>query len=214
VLALAGADPIAEGGAARAGRPTLPRSATPGDLSLKLAGAGGEGAQTAGMLLTCAAIAAGFDATHIPSYGPESRGGTSYADVHIAVGEVLNPAAPEPDYLVAFNAPSLVKFAPTVAPGGLILYDATLITAPPPLPAGRRVLPVPLTEIARGLGRTVVKNMVALGALQAATGLLPPASFITTLRRRLKDKPTALPINEAAFAAGERAVSALVSPMA
>ncbi len=190
----------------------LPLDPAQGDISLKLAGAGGDGAQTAGMLLTRAAIAAGFDATHIPSYGPESRGGTSYADVHIAVGEVLNPAAPEPDILVAFNAPSLAKFAPMVVPGGLILYDSTLVTAPPPLPAGRRVLPVPLTEIARGLGRPVVKNMVALGALQAATGLLPPASFLTTLRQLLKDKPTALPINEAAFAAGERAVAAEATP--
>ena len=37
------------------------------------------------------AINEGFDATHIPSYGPESRGGTSYADVHIAEEEVLSP---------------------------------------------------------------------------------------------------------------------------
>ena len=54
------------------------------DIALKLAGAGGDGAQTAAMLIARAAINEGFDATHIPSYGPESRGGTSYADVRIA----------------------------------------------------------------------------------------------------------------------------------
>ena len=67
---------------------------------------------------------------------------------------------------------------------------------------------MPFSEIARNLGRPVVKNMVALGALQAATGLLPPESFLSSLRQLLKDKPSALPINEAAFAAGERAVNA------
>ena len=72
---------------ARASRRTSRR-----DIGLKLAGAGGDGAQTAAMLIACAAINEGFDATHIPSYGPESRGGTSYADVHIAAGEVLSPA--------------------------------------------------------------------------------------------------------------------------
>jgi Pyruvate/2-oxoacid:ferredoxin oxidoreductase gamma subunit len=74
---------------------------------MKLAGSGGDGAQTAALLLARAGINEGFDATHIPSYGPESRGGTSYADVHIAEEEVLSPAAPHPHVLVAFNAPSL-----------------------------------------------------------------------------------------------------------
>ena len=61
------------------------------DIGIKLAGAGGDGAQTAALLLARAAINEGFDATHIPSYGPESRGGTSYADVRIAEDEVLSP---------------------------------------------------------------------------------------------------------------------------
>ncbi len=200
-LALVGAEPLEPDT-----EPPVPATSAIGDLSLKFAGAGGDGAQTAALLLTRAAIDAGFDATHIPSYGPESRGGTSYADVHIAAGEVLNPAAPEPDILVAFNAPSLAKFAPMVAPEGTILYDGGVITQLPALPAGCRVIAVPFTEIARGLGRPVAKNMVAIGALQGATGLLPPDRFTITLRHLLKDKPSLLPLNEAAFEAGRRAV--------
>jgi 2-oxoisovalerate ferredoxin oxidoreductase beta subunit len=80
------------------------------DVSIKFAGAGGDGAQTIAMLTTRTAINEGFDSTHIPSYGPESRGGTSYADVHIATEEVLSPASPQPHILVAFNPPSLEKF--------------------------------------------------------------------------------------------------------
>jgi Pyruvate/2-oxoacid:ferredoxin oxidoreductase gamma subunit len=107
---------------------------------------------------------------------------------------------------VAFNAPSLARFAPAVAAGGTILYDSTVIPQPPPLPAGRRVLAVPCTAIAGGLGWSAAKNLVALGALQAATGLLPPDCLLATLRQLLKDKPEVLPQNEAAFAAGQRAV--------
>jgi 2-oxoisovalerate ferredoxin oxidoreductase beta subunit len=73
------------------------------DIAIKFAGAGGDGAQTIAMLTTKAALNEGWDSTHIPSYGPESRGGTSYADVHIAVDEVLSPACPRPHALVAFN---------------------------------------------------------------------------------------------------------------
>src|SRR5574341_267966 len=96
------------------------------DVALKFAGAGGDGAQTIALLTTAAAIHEGYDATCIPSYGPESRGGTSYADVHVSARQVLSPAAPEPHVLVAFNGQSLHKFGPGVRPGGLVLYDSSV----------------------------------------------------------------------------------------
>ncbi len=177
------------------------------DISFKLAGAGGDGAQTAALLLARAAINEGFDATNIPSYGPESRGGTSYADVHIAETEVLNPGAPDPMVLVAFNAPSLMKFAPTVRKGGVIIYDSTVIEDLSKLPAlapGIRMVGVPLTQLALGLERPMVKNIVALGAIQSVTQAFPVETFLSTIRTVLKDKPALLPLNEAAFAAGVR----------
>ncbi len=177
------------------------------DVSLKLAGAGGDGAQTAAMLIATAAINEGFDATHIPSYGPESRGGTSYADVHVAAEEVLSPAAPYPDVLIAFNAPSLAKFGPIVPPGGTILYDSSVVATVPALDPRVRVLGVPFTEIAVGLGKAVVKNIVALGALQASTNLFPKETFLTAVRHALKDKAKMIPMNEAAFEAGGNAFS-------
>ena len=176
------------------------------DVSLKLAGAGGDGAQTAAMLITRAAINEGFDSTHIPSYGPESRGGTSYADVHMAAEEVLSPSAPHPHVLVAFNAPSLAKFGPVVVPGGTIIYDSTVIHDVPAFAKGVRAFGVPLTGIASDLGRTVVKNVVALGALQAATELLPDESLLTAIRQALQHKCSMIPLNEEAFAWGKKAV--------
>ncbi|HEY0788609.1 MAG TPA: 2-oxoacid:acceptor oxidoreductase family protein, partial [Thermoanaerobaculia bacterium] len=158
------------------------------DVSLKLAGAGGDGAQTAAMLIAQAGINEGFDATHIPSYGPESRGGTSYADVHVAETEVLSPASPRPNVLVAFNAPSLAKFGPTVAPGGTIVYDSSVILDPPAPPVGVKAYGVPFTEIAVGLGKKVVKNIVALGAVQAATQIFPKETFLDAVREALKEK--------------------------
>ena len=90
----------------------FPAHLDPEDVGFKLAGSGGDGAQTAAMVIARCAINEGYDSTLIPSYGPESRGGTSYADVHVARHEVLSPAAPKPHVLVAFNAPSLMKFGP------------------------------------------------------------------------------------------------------
>ncbi|HEY0590407.1 MAG TPA: 2-oxoacid:acceptor oxidoreductase family protein [Thermoanaerobaculia bacterium] len=176
------------------------------DVSLKLAGAGGDGAQTAAMLIAQAGINEGFDATHIPSYGPESRGGTSYADVHVAETEVLSPASPRPNVLVAFNAPSLAKFGPTVAPGGTIVYDSSVILDPPAPPVGVKAYGVPFTEIAVGLGKKVVKNIVALGAVQAATQIFPKETFLGAIREALKEKAALIPMNEKAFEIGSESI--------
>jgi 2-oxoisovalerate ferredoxin oxidoreductase beta subunit len=178
------------------------------DIGLKLAGAGGDGAQTAAMLVARAAINEGFDATHIPSYGPESRGGTSYADVRLAETEVLSPAAPAPHVLVAFNAPSLLKFGPAVVPGGTVIYDSSVVSAAPLLDPSIRIVGVPCSELAKSLGRVVVKNVVALGALQAATHLLPEETFLTAIRQALRDRCALVPLNERAFRSGIAAAAA------
>jgi 2-oxoisovalerate ferredoxin oxidoreductase beta subunit len=183
----------------------FPRERFGPDIALKLAGAGGDGAQTAAMIVARAAINEGFDATHIPSYGPESRGGTSYADVRLAETEVLSPAVPAPHVLVAFNAPSLARFGPTVVDGGIVIYDSTVASAPPDLP-GVTLVAVPATEIANGLGRLMVKNMVALGALAETTDLLPVDTFRTAIAQALHAKPALLQQNLDAFDAGRRAV--------
>jgi 2-oxoisovalerate ferredoxin oxidoreductase beta subunit len=182
----------------------FPRGVWRDDIAIKLAGSGGDGAQTAAMIVTRAAINEGFDATHIPSYGPESRGGTSYADVRIAEGDVLSPAAPNPHILLAFNAPSLAKFGPTVVPNGIVVYDSSVAPAPD-LP-GVRVYPVRATEMANAQGRPMIKNMIALGALAAAADLFPPETFLTAIRQALEKKPDLLRFNEEAFALGLRAV--------
>ncbi len=175
------------------------------EVGLKLAGAGGDGAQTAAMLVVQAAINEGFDATHIPSYGPESRGGTSFADVRLAEREVLSPDVPTPHAIVAFNAPSLARFASSVLPGGAVVYDRSVVRDPPRLPPSVRAFPVPCAEIALELRQPLVKNIVALGALQGATGILHEESFLAAIRIALASKPALLGVNEEAFRRGVRA---------
>ncbi|TNF75276.1 MAG: thiamine pyrophosphate-binding protein, partial [Acidobacteria bacterium] len=175
------------------------------DIALKFAGAGGDGAQLVAMLTVKAAINEGFDATHIPSYGPESRGGTSYADVHVATEEVLSPASPKPHILVAFNAPSLQKFGSTVQPGGTVIYDSSVMTEPAELDPGVTAVGIPCTQIARDLGAVKVKNVVALGAMQAATNLFPAESMLTAIRDALKANCAMQELNQEAFSWGVKA---------
>ena len=152
------------------------------------------------------AINEGYDATQIPSYGPESRGGTSYADVHVARDEVLSPGSPKPHVLLAFNAPSLNKFGPDVQENGVVVYDSSVITEMPEFNPGVKVVGIPASEIAVHLGKPVVKNVVAMGALQEATGLLHEESMLTAIRTSLAHKCALIPVNEEAFSWGVKAV--------
>ena len=72
----------------------------------------------------------------------------------------------------------------------------------PALRPGVRTVGVPFTQIAADLGKMIVKNIVALGALQEATRLFPKETFLTAIRQALADKCALIPLNEEAFAWG------------
>jgi 2-oxoisovalerate ferredoxin oxidoreductase beta subunit len=81
-----------------------------------------------------------------------------------------------------------------------------VVTERPSLPPGVTAHGVPVTRIAADLGKPVVKNIAALGALQAATSLFPADTFLTAVRMALKDKCALIPLNEEAFAWGAKAI--------
>ena len=189
----------------------FPRQLWGREMAIKLAGAGGDGTQTAGLIVARAAVNEGLDATCIPCYGPQSRGGTSYADVRIDATEILSPAVPAPDALVAFNAPSLAAFGNTVVAGGIIIYDRS-VTPDPPRFEQARVIPVPMSTIAHDLGEPRVKNLIALGALTAAGRLFPDETMLVSMRQTLEDKQGLHECNERAFAAGARFARGVLRP--
>jgi Pyruvate/2-oxoacid:ferredoxin oxidoreductase gamma subunit len=86
--------------------------------------------------------------------------------------------------------------------GGTILYDASVVPVAPDLPEGVRAVGIPCSEIAASIGRVMVKNVVALGALLGITAVLPEATVLGAVRDALRAKPALLEMNERAFAAG------------
>jgi Pyruvate/2-oxoacid:ferredoxin oxidoreductase gamma subunit len=63
---------------------------------------------------------------------------------------------------------------------------------------------VPFAQIAASLGKIIVKNIVALGALAEASRIFPQETFLTAIREALADKAKLIPMNEEAFAEGVR----------
>jgi len=91
------------------------------------AGFGGQGVLFSGRVLANAGLCGGFEVSWFPSYGPETRGGTSNCSVVIADRAIGSPLVINPDILIAMNLPSYDKFIGEVAQGGIAIMDASLI---------------------------------------------------------------------------------------
>jgi len=171
-------------------------------IAVRLAGSGGQGIQLAGVVLAEAAIAAGWNAACMQTYGPESRGGASRCDVVLDRGEIYFPQARHPDVLVALSADACRCFLPDVRPGGLVLCDAVAMVETPPPHLHCRALPI--VETARTVGTPLVANAVALGALCALTELVPLEVLARALAAR-RPEPRNQRALQAGFSLGEAA---------
>ncbi len=171
-------------------------------IAIRLAGSGGQGIQLAGVVLAEAAIAAGWNAACMQTYGPESRGGASRCDVVLDRGEIDLPQVRHPDVLVALSADACRWFLPDVRPGGLVLCDAVAMVEPPPPHVRCRALPI--VETARAVGSPLVANAVALGALCAMTELVPVDVLARALAAR-RPEPRNQRALQAGFSLGEAA---------
>jgi 2-oxoglutarate ferredoxin oxidoreductase subunit gamma len=167
-----------------------------------ISGFGGQGALFAGQLLAYAAMDNGYHVTWIPSYGPEMRGGKARCTVVISDEEIGSPLVRRPSSAVVLNIPSMEAFEPAVKPGGVLIVNSSLI----PQKSERddiRVFYVPATDIASGLGNVRLANVVCLGALVKATGMLSIAAIRQALEQHLPERHRALlPLNSQALELG------------
>ena len=133
-----------------------------------IAGFGGQGVLFAGKFLAYKGPIQDKQVSWLPSYGPEMRGGTANCSVILSDTPVGSPIITTPDILVAMNLPSLQKFVDTVAPGGKIILDSTLINAKVQR-ADVEVFYVPATQMAKDAGFATLANMILAGKVLKET---------------------------------------------
>ncbi len=170
------------------------------DLTLKIAGFGGQGILLMGQLLAEMGLREHMEVSWLPSYGPEMRSGSAHCHVTLSHDRIGTPLISQPEVLIAMNELSLHKFASSVASGGLILYNNAKLPEGFSAPQAR-VVCVPVSEIADQLGSAKVANVVMLGALLEETECLPAESAITVLEATVKN-PKMLELDRQAIAAG------------
>ena len=129
-----------------------------------IAGFGGQGILFSGKFLAYKGLTEEIEVSWLPSYGPEMRGGTANCNVILSDTPVGSPIITTPDVLIAMNLPSLQKYVDTVAAGGQIYIDSSLID----LKVERddvEVFYIPATQIAKEEGIASLANMIIVGHL-------------------------------------------------
>lgn len=161
-----------------------------------ISGFGGQGALFAGQLLAYAGMDAGKHVTWIPSYGPEMRGGTAHCTVVISDEPIGSPLVRHPSAVIALNLPSLDKYEGLVKPGGLLIYNSSLIERPV-YRTDLQVIAVPANDISieetaqvneSGQGDARLANVVTVGTLVQATGIFDLDLLAAALAAHLPER--------------------------
>ncbi len=178
------------------------------DLTIGMAGSGGDGIVSAGEFLITAAALEGYHAIMTKSFGPQIRGGESSCRLRISTDKVLN-AGGTLDVAVALNWEDFLRFGAELPVGGntIVIYESKTGVAPDKIPlVGVKpavVLPVPIGELSRKAAATdKAKNTIVLGLLAGWFGIAPQ-SILAGLHKKLAKKgPEVFQANERAFATG------------
>ncbi len=166
-----------------------------------IAGFGGQGVLSMGLNLAEAAILEGKNVTYLPAYGAEVRGGTANCTVAISDDEIASPVASSPEFVIAMNQPSAVKFQHHIQSGGLFFLNSSLVEAEI-IRGDIEIVNVPANRIAEELGSPKAANMVMLGAFTKKSGIVELTNVSEALKHILSSKKKLLELNEKALLTG------------
>jgi 2-oxoglutarate ferredoxin oxidoreductase subunit gamma len=149
-----------------------------------LSGSGGQGLILAGQILAEAVIRDGKNTVQTQSYGPEARGGASKAEVIISNGDIDYPKVTKPNIVLAMSQEALNRYADKLDSNGTLIVDSTYVRTADQ--TGTRMITAPFSRLAKeSLGKEMVANVVALGALAAITGVVSLDSLKQALLSRV-----------------------------
>jgi 2-oxoglutarate ferredoxin oxidoreductase subunit gamma len=165
----------------------------------RFSGSGGQGLILAGIILATAAVTEGYRLTQSQSYRPESRGGSSRADVIISNNEIYYPEAQYFDYLIALTQEAADIYLYDLKETGMLLIDSGLVKN-----LGMTVnnlVELDLTDITlEKLGSVLPMNIVSLSCIVKLSNIVTEQSLEMAIRDSLK--PALIDVNLKAMKLG------------
>jgi 2-oxoglutarate ferredoxin oxidoreductase subunit alpha len=177
------------------------------DLTIGMAGSGGDGVVSAGDSLITALALEGYYGIVAKSFGSQIRGGESSFRLRVSTEEALNIGGTL-DIAVALNWEDFLRFGSElpVDATSTVIYDEKTGVAPDKVPLAvqpAEALAVPIEAMAKEhAGTEKAKNTIVLGLMAGWCGLARE-SIVSGLRKRFAKKgPELVAANERAFEAG------------
>ena len=169
-------------------------------IQVRFAGLGGQGILLMGEILGEAAVLEKKYVGQTASYGAEARGSACKSDVVISDSWIDYPEVTEADVLGCMSQGTYEQNKAKVNPeGGMIFIDTQLVRPDPSIPI--KHIPIPATEKAlKDLGNRMVANIVLLGAMVQAMGLVREEFLLRALSNRVPS--SFLELNKKALALG------------
>jgi len=165
------------------------------------AGFGGQGVLSMGLSLAQAAMREGRNVTYLPAYGAEVRGGTANCTVAISDEEIASPVASSPEFVVAMNQPSMVRFQHQLQSGGVLFLNSSLIDAQV-MRDDIEIVRIPANTIAEQMDNPRSANMVMLGAFTKKNSLVKLDTIFEELKETFSKKRNLIAVNKEALLAG------------
>ncbi len=149
-------------------------------INIRIAGSGGQGVISTGMLLGRAiAIGDGKNVSQSQAYGAEARGGFAHSDIIVSDEEIYFPQCDLLDLLVAFTYSAYEQNAPRVKQEGLILADEKAVDV---LVGTAKTMKVPFISTSlKKFNREITANMISLGFISSYLSLVSQSSLIEAI---------------------------------
>ncbi len=167
-----------------------------------IAGFGGQGVMLIGQILSYVATNEELNTVWIPSYGPETRGGTANCSVSISEEMINSPIVTAPDSVIAMNLPSLQKFEPKLKKDGILLVNNSAVKDYD-YRKDLRVIELDANKEALELGNLKVANMILLGAYIEVTKVFEKDAITNIFKKIFSgDKAKLIDLNVRALERG------------
>lgn len=169
------------------------------------AGFGGQGILSVGKILADACVENDLEASWLPSYGPEMRGGTCNCLVVTSNEKILSPYFVEPTNAIIMNQASLERFIDNLSGARMVVVNTSLVSLTDEQREKLKntiLVETEATDIAIGLGSVKCANMVMLGAYAKHSSALNLERLKASIEKKFASKLKVVEMNKQALDKG------------
>ncbi|MGB9667835.1 MAG: 2-oxoacid:acceptor oxidoreductase family protein [Thermosulfidibacteraceae bacterium] len=153
-------------------------------VNVFIAGIGGQGSLLIGQILANVGIEKGYNATWVPIYGVEKRGGDATVMVIVSKDEIDSPILFQFDNMIVMHHRMWEKYKNRIKQGALLLVNESIVRVVEK--DNYKYYGIPATEIALEIGDEIIANMVLLGAFLKLVPIFGISEVIDYVKKNLK----------------------------